>query len=367
MKNIARLSLIGFSLLAVSAKAQITVTQNDFAQVGDTLFYAHDTTDAASDFSLESGSNRSWDISGYGIKMVSPSYFISPNASPIPAPTNITHVLVDSDAPQDATFLNVNSTGMETIIPNPLTFLTGGESFIRLKSLSFPATYLTQVRDTFKTVQVVPAATLGLSALADSIRITFTVKLHNLCDAWGNLKTPVGTYATLRFKNTVNIDFKLEGKRNALPIWITIPLSSLPIELPSNQDNVSFIWVNQNGKYFLAEATMIPNDINTLDEIRFQVPRPISSGYKELRTPSTLVGVYPNPVSNQLFINTAEFGSKPITIEVYDNAGRLVVKQTQQINKPQILLDCTELNNGLYWLKIQSDNQVGYNKVQIQH
>lgn len=340
---------------AISSSAQITVTQSDFAQVGDTIYYGYDTTDATSGLYLESGSSRTWNIANAKKDEVRMCYFLSPNNSPVPAPTNITHVLVDGDV-QNTQFINLTSSLMETVLPNPMAAFTGGEQFIRLTSLTFPATYMMQVRDTFKTVQVLPAAMLGLSSLADSIRITFTIKLHNLCDGWGTLTTPTGSYPSLRFKNTVNVDFKIEGKKNILPVWITIPLSSLPFQLPSNQNNVSFIWVHENGKYFLAEATMIADDETTQDEIRYQVPKQaITTGLFNASLANLELQAYPNPAIDELIIN-ANLSNENYQMTVSDITGRVLSAQTISGQLKSHTIDTKSLNNGIYFVKVSGRN-----------
>jgi hypothetical protein len=356
-------AILGFTLMG---KAQISVTKSDFAQIGDTIFYAYDTTNATTGISLESGSNSNWDFSTAAKNEVKPSIFIDPSNSPVSTPANITHVLLDGDV-QNTTFIDLSTGGMETVIPNPLANFAGGEQFIRLKSLSFPATYLMQVRDTFKTQQVLPAGALGLSSLADSIRITFTIKLYNICDGWGNLKTASGTYPSLRFKNTVNVDFKIEGKKNTLPIWITIPLSTLPIPLPSNQDNVSYIWVHQNGKYFLAEATMVPDDITTQEELRYQTPRPTNTGIRNevLNTLEALA--YPNPANNILNIETNLTPYQNYTVSILDITGKTVDQFEVNGAKNTIAINTTALHNGFYFARVYNNNSQAMVKFNVMH
>jgi hypothetical protein len=356
-------ALVGFSLLS---NAQIILTKSDFAQVGDTIFYAYDTTNVTSGISLESGSNRNWDFSTAAKNEVKPSIFIDPSNSPVSSPADITHVLLDGDV-QNTTFINLTTGGMETVIPNPLASFAGGEEFIRLKSLSFPATYMMQVRDTFKTQQVVAAGTLGMSALADSIRITFTIKLYNICDGWGNLKTASGTYPSLRFKNTVNIDFKIEGKRNTLPIWITIPLSSLPIPLPSNQDNVSYIWVHQNGKYFLAEATMVPDDVTTQEELRYQTPRPTNTGIRNEVLTTLDALAYPNPANNLLNIETNLIPNQTYTVSIMDITGKTVQQFEVNGTKNTVAINTTALSNGFYFARVFNNNSQAMVKFNVMH
>lgn len=343
---------------AASALAQITINATDFAQVGDTLYYAYDTNLVSTSIVLESGSGRRWDMSNAMKNEVKPTYFLNPANSPIPAPTNITHVLVEGDA-QNTQFINLSNTQMETVFPNPLAAFTGGDAFVRLKTLSFPSTYLSQVRDTFKSVQVLPASLLGISGIADSVRITFTVKLHNICDAWGTLITPVDSYPTIRFKNTVNIDFKIDGKKNPFPVWVPIPTSSLPFELPSNQDNVSLIWVHQNGKYFLAESTLVPDDDGTQEEFRYQTPKPDNTTGLLNRTLGSIeTNVYPNPANNELTIDAKLKSTETYQLEVSDLMGRVIKTETISGQSTQIKVNVSILENGVYFAKLSNNTSV---------
>ncbi|MES2689402.1 MAG: hypothetical protein V4658_03310, partial [Bacteroidota bacterium] len=91
----------------------------------------------------------------------------------------------------------------------------------------------------------------------DSVRITISIKINSVCDAWGSLKTAKATYAgTLRIKNTINTLFKFEGKKSPLPVWIPIPVSALPIPIPAKQTEITYAWLGTGSKYFLGEVNM---------------------------------------------------------------------------------------------------------------
>lgn len=351
MKKQLLLFSLGLGLTGL-AHAQITINQSDFAQAGDSIYYGYDTTNVSSNLASEGGTNRTWDFSNAAKDLTSLTRFLNPNQSPVPAPQDITHVIVDGDA-QDVNFINLSSSMMETIFPNPAATFLGGEQFIRLKTITFPATYLTQVRDTFLSKVVVPASMLGIDALADSVRITFTVKLYNRCDGWGNLKTPTGTYASLRFKNEVTIDFKFEGKKNLIPIWFTIPTSSLPLPFPSNQVNTSYIWVHQNGKYFLGEADMVTDDAGTMDEFRYQIPAPSNNGVSGYSMNTLAVQAYPIPANQSLTLNIGAIVNTNYTITVTDITGKQISQtQVSGISGESINIPTHHLNNGVYLMNI---------------
>lgn len=361
--------LLAYCILhTMIAGAQITLRQSNFALVGDTIFYGYDTTDVASSLSTAGGANKTWNYSTAKRNTTSLATFLSPSASPINPPEGITHVLVDGGL-DDVSFLKVTSTGVETIITNPAAAIFGGETFLGLKTISFPFTYLTRVRDTITSKFVVAGSTIGLGQIADSVRISYTVRLDNLADGWGTLKTPTGDYSALRIKSTTNITFKFEGKNNSLPFWIPIPLGSLPFPIPENQTDVSYIWLSENGKYFLAEATMVTDDPTTQEEFRYQIPNPSSSGLINLASKTVSVNVYPNPVNDNLTIDLTNLSEAVLEIAVYDITGKLVKQNSvsTKTDENKLYLSTADLDNGLYTIKIAGRTTVAYAKVMVLH
>ena len=70
------------------------------------------------------------------------------------------------------------------------------------------------------------------------------------------------------------------------------------------------------------------------------------------------IKIYPNPVDNFLYIeNRNTVGVK--TISVYDLAGRLVIERTDDVTQ----IDMTNLNSGLFLLKIESESHTQYEKI----
>ena len=61
--------------------------------------------------------------------------------------------------------------------------------------------------------------------------------------------------------------------------------------------------------------------------------------------------VYPNPAKNQIFVET-EMNIEEIS--VYDTFGRLMTT----VNGQQKTVDVSELNNGVYFVRIKSNNEV---------
>ena len=353
-------------LVALFAHSQITLRQTNFAQIGDTIYYGYDTTTVSSSLGTTNGANKIWDYSNAARNNTTMANFVSPNESPIPTPPNISHVFIDGGL-NDVSFLRVNATGVETIITNPAAAFLGGEPFIGLKSISFPCTYLTRVRDTVSNKLVLPGSTLGAGELFDSIRITYTVRLDNLVDGWGTLKTPSGDYNSLRIKSSLNTSFKFEGKNNSFPIWVSVPTSSLPIPLPQNQLDVSYIWLSETGKYFLAEATMVTDTPTSQAEFRYQIPKPFASGLLDVAQNTVRLKTYPNPANEELTIDLANPEAQILLVDLYDITGKLVQHVAVEANSGNntLTLPVSSVNNGLYTLHISGNKLNAYSRVMI--
>jgi hypothetical protein len=348
------------ALLGLGAKAQITLTNSNFAQPGDTIFYGIDTTTKSnSNLATTNGANKVWDFSRTGKQRVSESVFLSPENSPVPAPQNITHVLVEDQSLEDVIFMNVTNNGVQTILPNPVPF-GNGDAFLSLNSISFPLSYQTRTRDTVESSFVLPASLLQVP-LFDSVRITLIIKLDVLCDGWGTLKTPTGEYNSLRLKQSSITDFKFEGgtllfgRMN----WVSIPVGDLPFEFPSNQLDVSYIWLSENSKYFLAEAIMLTDTPNTQVEFKYQVPRPISSGLFNRIANSFNTNAYPNPANDVINIEATLSANQTYTVILTDIAGKTLNKfEVNGEHQTKITLPTDNLNSGLYLVNIiGSDGQ----------
>ncbi len=359
MKNI--ILAITF-LISVTAQAQITLYSTNFAQAGDTIFYGVDTTRVSSNLATTNGTNKVWDFTGNTRQSISESVFLSPQNSPIPAPADITHVLVEDRSLEDAIFMNVTPSGVQTILPNPVPF-GNGDAFLYLNSITFPLSYQTRTRDTAISSFVVPASLLQVPVF-DSVRITLIIKLDVLCDGWGTLKTPTGQYNSLRLKQNTITDFKFEG---GLPnplnptrmIWTEIPLSSLPVEVPSNQLDVRYIWLSENSKYFLAEATMLTDTPNTQVEFRYQIPRSALTGIYNRIANSFSTCVYPNPANDVLNIEANLSANQTYVVVLTDITGKTLNSfKVEGNNQTKINLSTDNLSSGLYFVNIiGSDGQ----------
>ena len=65
--------------------------------------------------------------------------------------------------------------------------------------------------------------------------------------------------------------------------------------------------------------------------------------------------IYPNPVSDKLFINRPNNGAKETMLSIYDTAGRLML--IQQLDSDNTIIDVSSLTKGLYFARITNADE----------
>ena len=88
---------------------------------------------------------------------------------------------------------------------------------------------------------------------------------------------------------------------------------------------------------------------------------------EKLEKTETNLALYPNPASTRLAINFNSNKSSETTILVYDMAGRMVIKQLQNINTGHniINLNVSNLKNGIYSVELNISGNVQTKKLVI--
>lgn len=119
------------------------------------------------------------------------------------------------------------------------------------------------------------------------------------------------------------------------------------------QSVVSNINISQGKHYLKAVATKAGFNFNYMDiqAVKLDVNKVIAA--------TADVSIYPNPVSNELIVNSADFQFDKI--EIFDSLGRLVMSRT--VIREPVLHIPVHLSNGLYFVKISNDSQHQLKKI----
>ena len=194
MKKLLSLTVTLFAIIIFNnytASAQITITQADFAVIGDTVLNANDTMPVASIMVGGAGS-QTWDFSALQVHAIDTTYFVDPAstgfASDFPTAT------IATDQGGFFGFLNVSSTevifeGFAVVTP-PLAAKFNPTQ----KMMEFPNTDGAYFQDTSAYRLTFSGAQFGIDsiALSHGSQVTYSV------DGYGMVTTPAGTYDAIR-------------------------------------------------------------------------------------------------------------------------------------------------------------------------
>lgn len=170
---------------------------------------------------------------------------------------------------------------------------------------------------------------------------------------YDDYKFKVNTNSTLTFNvnktdlTDLMIDIYDSGYNTVMPTIHTNGLST-----------VTFTKTLNSGDYYL-EIYKTPTSTSYYFPYDFIISNSSAISVKELK--NNFVTIHPNPTSGLVKIQNKN--SENIDILVYDEIGQLV-KQSKE-NQLNIDLDLSDLNNGIYTVKIQNKNAVQIEKIII--
>jgi hypothetical protein len=102
------------------------------------------------------------------------------------------------------------------------------------------------------------------------------------------------------------------------------------------------------GEVVIQTQSSINNDLTQGFHQTTLVVTPIDNPFPEIE-----VNIYPNPMTEQLFIKTNAY--KNLTFSIYDEKGRIVIEEILESELTQVQVDF--LANGQYFLVLKNDSQ----------
>lgn len=343
------LIISAFIVSTLGAKAQITITSADIASPLKLIQQAHDTMPTISIGSA--GISQVWNMAALNTHTMDSLDFIyanwAPKFSQFPTSTAAVHFTGN-----DAYAYVVNTSSSFTILGQSIVMdFGGGPSDIVIKITpaqilcNFPATYLTTFNNNFTTNGTFFFGSSGI----DSIRQKSVVTGTSTVDAWGNLTTPLGTYASLRF---------YEIKQQVDTTWFYIPAlggwqtsgAFAPQASADSSKNYSW-WANGVG-FPLVDVSVdyVTGAVNSVDWLK-ATP---TAGINEY-TNAENVNVYPNPAQNHISFEVET--SKIATIQIIDIAGHII--DSYSVSGGIATINTSNFANGSYtYALIGKDNAI---------
>jgi|GEM_PF-349701 len=349
------LSFLLFSGIGV-LNAQITINSTHVVDAGVDVVQAHDTIPTGVTIG-PSGASQTWDFSTVlddngrdTSKFRNATGY--PRATDFPA-ANL--VMIDTKEDSSWIYLTKNTLGLAVI--GIAQIIDGDTSSLQFATtiISFPSTMGTSFGGT-PVVGELYAFPVGFdpdgaalpAPFIDSVKVIHSATLTSNIDAWGNVITPFGTFASLRqivTEEAIDSTFIKSGGVWSLVDSYTAGLVSLtPIAYDTTR--TARWWTDDaNSKFPLVEMDYEAN--GTVNNVDWQKSAP-TLGVNELTTNVT-VKLYPNPAKEFVSISSSHLGNKVISI--IDITGKVMYEQAYRGNK--INVSTQNYSNGLYFYKIQ--------------
>ncbi|MBN2682571.1 MAG: T9SS type A sorting domain-containing protein [Bacteroidales bacterium] len=335
--------LIIFSFLLVTsiANSQITIASENLPEQGVIVYLAQDSLPDASIQPGAAGTDLTWDFSALVVKSQDTMTFVNPSASPHDAAFSTDNLAALMEGDMWAYF-NKSSSVFETVgvvgdvfgVGIPLTIAFEPAE----KLMVFPFTY----PETF-------TGTTGFEVIVDTIKAEQTANYSVVCDAWGTIITPSGTFQAIRTYKTkieTTVIYLLYGS-----FWVPVNTTTdttYTYDWWSNNSSakfpvVSFEWLPSEG--------VIDGDVEFLQNTILGFEKPVANNQ---------INVFPNPSNGEIFID-APINS---TVEIFNPQGKLVYSQNNVSGNTEISFESN--CKGLFLVRIISDNNLTFKKVLVQ-
>lgn len=349
-KNLSGL-IVPFLALVLSFQinAQITITQNDFPTVGDTLRYSV----ASNAFGIvpgNSGTNQNWNfnqlISGsqylesfkpmsqaeifyqfaFGPLSPNPASYLKPEINPIALPAQAGITVTEQVNFYQKTANHFMQSGIGAKLNNfpvPIPYENPDKPY------QFPLTYLR--RDTVPFSFNIGIPSLGYYGKS-AVRTSFV-------DGYGSLTTSFGTFDCLRMKSIILA-------RDS--VYLDTLNFGFGINLPKE---IHYTWIAQGQKYPLLDITANEIPFVNIEQVTRVVYRDkfiLVAGVDQAKT-DEVFEVFPNPFRNQISIKTAQTDQ----VIVVNMSGHVVLNKmvdNSKLNNQIITIDTSNLTAGMYML-----------------
>ena len=334
------LPLLLIILLSYNIKAQITINSIDLT-VGDFVLQAVDTNFQTA--LLSPGSDLSWDFSGVHGQKTDTIVPIDPTTTN--HASSFTNANMAFGTPELAIYLQNNSNEFVSLGMGGFMEQLGEEVEMVLAdpdtSLIFPLNYSDSRTadswgETFATVS------------GQDLRVSSSVMRDQVCDAWGTVTTPHGTYEALRVQELeISID----------SVFAVTIIGEMYQEDYSSFDTTyryNFYTNDATIKYPLLEVKYDHN-VDTIFETKWITFLPDNK--KELYTESVEVSIYPNPREDFVNIVTSE---NMLSVNIYNTQGKIVLTSTEK------RIDISNLPSSIYFIEVNTAQGIHKEKLLIE-
>jgi hypothetical protein len=339
MKKTLLLSILG--LCAFGADAQITLTSADIATPTKVIYQAQDTMPAVSIGG--SGASQTWNMTALNTHTVDTLTFLPYSAAPNPKFSSA-NIAVKFGWQNSYAYLNNSSSSATILGSSGVVDLGNGPTQIDQVNTpgeilaNWPATYLSSFSSTYSTKsKYYFGIDPGFGVVVDSVRTHGRVVKNANYDAWGTITTPLGSYSSLRSKETI-------VRRDSTDVFIAM-LGGWQNNISTSADSsANYTWWSNGIGFPLVEVRM---DSVGISNVSWLLSLPMTVGVNEY-TSATEVNVYPNPAKDM--INFEVDANVASSIQIYDITGRVI--ETIRITVDRSVINTSGYANGSYTYSI---------------
>jgi len=333
-----------------NSQGQITINSSNVVDVGDDVQIASDTLGIGITLGA-SGANQTWDFSTVSEHELDTLYFQDPASLAGNGNFSSSNMgMIDTSEDSVYFFLTKNSSILRIDGSYAIQDGTGITFPYESMLITFPSTMGTSYNESWNGILLnIFIGQLGI----DSLKVTRGSETSSTIDGWGDVTTPLGTFASLRQitqENSIDTTWIYQaGSWGIIDATTATVLEVDPISYDTTR-NASW-WSNDPSTKFPIIQINYEADgsINSADWLK-ATPNPL--GIDQPFAEEKEVLLYPNPAQNNITIATKLINNSQI--KIYDVTGKLVA--SEQFNKASITLSVSNFNNGLYFYNINDVN-----------
>lgn len=283
-----------------------------------------------------SGANVTWDFSG--INYTESRVFDYKDPSTMPGASTFPTANLGLDQNGDPQFYFIASSQDLVQIGGKISTLTEDYSSDTKMILSFPITYGNVINDTFE-------GTAQLATILASRSGTSVIE----ADGYGTLILPYATFNDALRVRTVSV-YEDELLGNVVNSGV----------------DTAYAWYVEGVKDYVFTHTRVTS--NTFGDVSYGAYLDtMYVGINNLSNQDLKFGVSPNPASDELHISYHSRSGESLKIELFDLSGKLLKSEEMLAIKGdnRYVLIVSDLENGFYTLRVNSENKNGLQKVLI--
>jgi len=327
--------------VAITSIGQITITNNNIAPAGTTIYVANDTTFATGITPGDPGANKTWNFTNIIANTIDTLDFILPSATPHAIVFPAANFALSSNSEEGIYYAYMirNDDKLASI-----GYVVESEEFGILYNyvtpeeiiIDFPMNYDNSYNELYITDMVMASPMPG----ADSIRTKSTVEKETTIDAWGTLTMPMGTYDVLRQhveETQLDSTFMYMGGQ-----WIYIS--------ESEYSSISYSWWTDDSSIdFMLFSIDVDPLTGEVGSVSFYQGSHV--GVTETNMVSTKV--YPNPASDMLHFEYEQIVSGNLIVS--NQLGQVVLREKLE-NQTNLNINISQLKTGVYFYQTTSNS-----------